>query len=147
MIKLKSGKKIDIEENLDNFFQILLTEIIKESYNNLNLIKNNNSVNKNYNMLENDEQILLKEIMDQSIYITHQLFDLYSVNKDIAKFITTGFLFNSIVLSIPNLKDRNPFPGVILLTIKPKPSGGKSNCTSNDLYPNNGKSKYGVFVP
>ncbi len=107
MIKLKSGKKIEFQNNLDQFFQILLTEIIEEAYANITYLKNkidpvSESEIKKQNM--DDDQLLLKEIMDQSIFVTHQLFDLYSVNKDLAKFLVTGFLFNSIVLSIPNLR-------------------------------------------
>ncbi|MBN1500895.1 MAG: hypothetical protein JW982_12100 [Spirochaetes bacterium] len=104
MIKLKSGKKIEFENNLDQFFQILLTEIIEEAYNNISFIKNKVSGSAPEKPEMDDEQLLLKEIMDQSIFVTHQLFDLYMVNKDLAKFLVTGFLFNSIVLSIPNLR-------------------------------------------
>lgn len=98
MIKLKNGKIIDFDPDPDKMFRDLMSEIIEESY---------NSLGNNFNISEEEtKNLLMKEIMDQSIYVTHQLFEISKLNKELAKFIVTGFLFNSIVLSIPHLKDK-----------------------------------------
>jgi hypothetical protein len=39
--------------------------------------------------------------MDNCIYVTHQLFTLYQDNEKLTKFIVTGFIFNSIMMSLP----------------------------------------------
>lgn len=104
MIKLKSGKNIEVEENLDKFFEKLLNEIINEVEENLIKLKKSTDDDKYFD----EDQILLKEIMDESIFVTRQLFDLYAVNKNIAQFLMTGFLFNSIVQSIPSLRSSEP---------------------------------------
>ncbi|MDA3900583.1 MAG: hypothetical protein PF637_08695 [Spirochaetes bacterium] len=100
MIKLKSGKIIEVEEDFDQFFQTIMTEIISESVTaaqtGSDKVKGQDAFNK----------ILLKEIMDNSIFVTHQIFDLAKVNKNLSKFLVTGFLFNSIVLSIPDLSNQ-----------------------------------------
>ena len=40
-------------------------------------------------------------MMDNSIYVTHQIFDIYKENPNMAKFMMTGFIFNSVVLNLP----------------------------------------------
>lgn len=98
MIKLKSGKIIDFDPDPDKMFKALMSQIIDDSYEASNFSPQSNP--------ETDKDaVLMKEIMDQCIYITHQLFEISKLNKDLAKFIVTGFLFNSIVLSIPKLRD------------------------------------------
>ena len=100
MIKLKSGKIIEVEQDFDQFFQTIMTEIINESVataqNSGDKVKEQDAFNK----------VLLKEIMDNSIFVTHQIFDLAKVNKNLSKFLVTGFLFNSIVLSVPDLSSQ-----------------------------------------
>jgi len=100
MIKLKSGKIIEVEQDFDQFFQTIMTEIINESVttaqNAGDKVKEQDAFNK----------VLLKEIMDNSIFVTHQIFELAKVNKNLSKFLVTGFLFNSIVLSVPDLSSQ-----------------------------------------
>ncbi len=99
MIKLKNGKDIAYNENFDIFYQNLLSGIITESAKTANEACGLNIDMEEYNKL------LLKEVMDNSIFITHQLFEISKVNENLSKFIITGFLFNCIVMSIPNLND------------------------------------------
>ena len=52
-------------------------------------------------------EVFYKEVMDNCIYVTHQLFELSRENEAMAKFMVTGFLFNSVVLSLSHLEDRD----------------------------------------
>jgi hypothetical protein len=99
MIKLKSGTEIEYNKNFDTFFQQLLAGIIEEAF---HIAKNATSGTFNK---EDFNDVLLREIMDNSIFVTQQLFDIAKVNEQMSKFIMSGFLFNSIVLSIPNLQN------------------------------------------
>lgn len=55
--------------------------------------------------IKNEKELFLQEIMDNCIYVTHQLFTLYNTNEKFTKFIMTGFIFNSIILSLANFSD------------------------------------------
>ncbi|MGL4369215.1 MAG: hypothetical protein ACRCUT_06030 [Spirochaetota bacterium] len=99
MIRLKNGAEIQYDQNFDTFFQRLLASIISESINAVNSAGNIPAEKSEYN------KILAKEIMDNSIFVTHQIFELSKVNQNLSKFLVTGFLFNSIILSIPNMSD------------------------------------------
>lgn len=101
MIRLKSGKVVNLNENFDQFFHELQSEIITQS------VEAAQSVCDSKNDREKYHSILLKEIMDNSIYVTHQIFELASINKNMSKFLVTGFLFNSIVLAMPDLSDKS----------------------------------------
>jgi hypothetical protein len=97
MIKLKNGKIVEFDQDFDQFFQLLMSEIISESMKTVSNDFKPAQGKNDYNRL------LLKEIMDNSIYITHQIFELSELNANLSRFLVTGFLFNSIVLSIPSL--------------------------------------------
>ncbi len=101
MIKLKSGHVVEFEDNYDEFFQKLMREIINDSVSFADRQADKNKDKNTYNSL------LLKELMDNSIYVTHQIFDLSKINKNLSKFLVTGFLFNSMVLSMPDLENKN----------------------------------------
>lgn len=101
MIKLKNGKEIQYNQDIDLFFQNLLTEIINDSVEQANKKQEEKSSDLTYN------QILLKEIMDNSIFVTHQIFEISKLNENLSKFLVSGFLFNNIVLSIPELNEKN----------------------------------------
>lgn len=94
MIKLKSGKHVEYNENFDIFFMDLLENIIAEAKENLDLHKD-----LEQNGDSNNEK-LVREIMDNCIYVTHQLFEISRENENISRFIVTGFLFNSIMLTL-----------------------------------------------
>ena len=100
MIRLKKGYEVQIDKNFDVFFQHLLDAIINESIKAANEVmlideQSNDTTRTAYH------STLLKEIMDNSIFVTHQIFEIATVNESLAKFLTTGFLFNSVVLSLP----------------------------------------------
>jgi hypothetical protein len=108
MIKLKSGTEIGYDDDFEKFFQKLLSGIISESM---------TAVQGTPSSQEQSEfnRLLAKEIMDNSIFVSHQIFELSAINQNLAKFLVTGFLFNSIVLSLPGASD-------VLQSKKPKPS-------------------------
>lgn len=95
MIKLINGFEVEYTEDFDKFFQNLLEAIIFES--------KQISIKKKKDPSEsrNERDIFLQEIMDNCIYVTHQLFTLYQNNEKLTKFIMTGFIFNSVMLSLP----------------------------------------------
>jgi len=95
MIKLLNGHEIKYNEDFDRFFQNLLEAIITESKKS-SLIKTSEEKNS-----ESQRNIFLQEIMDNSIYVTHQLFRIYQDNEKLTKFIITGFIFNSVIMALP----------------------------------------------
>ena len=44
--------------------------------------------------------------MDNCIFITHQLFEIAKENEEFSRFMVTAFLFNSIILTLPELDSR-----------------------------------------
>ena len=99
MIKLINGFEVKYTEDFDEFFQNLLKAIIQESKQTA-ILKKSSSEEK-----RNERDLFLQEIMDNCIYVTHQLFTLYKNNEKLTKFIITGFIFNSIILSLSNFSD------------------------------------------
>jgi len=99
MIVLTNGFEVKYTEDFDKFFHNLLEAIIVESKKTSLLKKTGSDATKN------ERDIFLQEIMDNCIYVTHQLFTLYSDNEKFTKFIITGFIFNSIILSLSNFTD------------------------------------------
>jgi hypothetical protein len=99
MIKLINGFEVKYVEDFDEFFQNLLKAIIHESKQTAMLKKSSAEEKKN------DRDIFLQDVMDNCIYVTHQLFSLYKSNEKFTKFIITGFIFNSIILSLANFND------------------------------------------
>jgi hypothetical protein len=95
MIKLKNGSEIAFDKDFDQFFKNLLEAIIGES----RKTAESGSNKEKGSSVEYDT--FLKELMDNCIYVTHQLFEIAEVNKDLSKFMVTGFLFNSIILHLP----------------------------------------------
>jgi len=95
MIKLINGFEVEYNEDFDRFFQNLLEAIIFES--------KQASITKKKDAEEprSERDIFLQEIMDNCIYVTHQLFTMYRENEKLSKFIMTGFIFNSIMMSLP----------------------------------------------
>ena len=99
MIKLINGFEVKYMEDFDKFFQNLLEAIISESKQSSILKKSSPDETKT------ERDLFLQEIMDNCIYVTHQLFTLHSTNEKFTKFIITGFIFNSIILSLSNFSD------------------------------------------
>ena len=99
MIKLKNGIEVEYNKDFDLFFKNIMETIIKESYVEVGNLKD---------AIENKElknEQLLKEIMDNCIFVTHQLFEISKTNEEMAKFLVTGFIFNSIILVLPQFRD------------------------------------------
>jgi hypothetical protein len=105
MITLKSGTEIEYNEDFDVFFQNILEKGIVESRK-LADEKFFKGSEKTYN------DLFLKEIMDNAIFIVHQLSEMSKKNRKLAEFIMTGFLFNSIIMTLSkfdgkqDMKDR-----------------------------------------
>ncbi len=94
MIKLKNGVELPYTEDFDVFFQNLLESMIRES--------RKTALEKFSNKKEEEplNDMFLRELMDNCIYVTHQLFEMSRINEEFSKFIITGFIFNSTVLSL-----------------------------------------------
>ena len=97
MIKLINGYEIKYNEDFDRFFQNLLEAIITESKR-MSTIKATDQGNT-----VSERDIFLQEIMDNSIYVTQQLFEIYKDNEKLTKFIITGFIFNSVIMALPGI--------------------------------------------
>ncbi|OHD63594.1 MAG: hypothetical protein A2176_06220 [Spirochaetes bacterium RBG_13_51_14] len=97
MIKLKNGHVIPYNKDFDIFFQELLESIVRES--------RDSAAVKQYppGSLSRNE-VFLKELMDNCIYVTHQLFDMAKNQEEFSRFIITGFIFNSIICCLPVLE-------------------------------------------
>ena len=93
MFRLKSGKLVEYNQDFDQFFRIIVKEIIDES------VKTANSATARKTSQEFEKEFI-KEMMDNSIYVTHQIFDLFKDNPGLSKFIVAGFIFNSLMLNI-----------------------------------------------
>jgi hypothetical protein len=93
MIKLKNGYEIEYTRDIDIFLQNLVKSIIRESLKSINPPDHEDNVSD-----ENHDELILKEIMDNCIYVTHQIFELSKADENLSKFLTTGFLFNYVML-------------------------------------------------
>lgn len=102
MIHLKNGTVIKYNENFDVFFKDLLETIILESHKS---VKKENREASNGDLLN---EIFLKEIMDNCIFVTHQLFEIAKTNEDLSRFMVTGFIFNSIIYTIAQTYKSEP---------------------------------------
>jgi len=94
MIKLINGFEVEYSDDFDRFFQNLLEAVIQ--------VSRTSAVKKKSIKEEtrSERDIFLQEIMDNCIFITHQLFNLYKDNEKFTKFIITGFIFNSVIIAL-----------------------------------------------
>ncbi|HNR87076.1 MAG TPA: hypothetical protein PKM65_01895 [Spirochaetota bacterium] len=97
MIKLKTGREVQYNQNFDLFFQSLLAAVIQESRR-VAAAQRTDAPEP----ASNDEAVL-REIMDNSIYIAHQIMELKERDENLARFLVTGCLFNCAVLTLPHL--------------------------------------------
>lgn len=93
MITLKNGHRVEYNSDFDQFFRDLLEAIIQESK--MELMRETELSPEDYN------EAFLKEIMDNCIYVVHQLFEIRKENEEMSRFIITGFMFNSIIMTLP----------------------------------------------
>jgi len=98
MIKLKSGVTIPYNKDFDFFFKNLLDGIIDES----RKIVDNSATPED--TMEGLNEVFLKEMMDNCIFVTHQLFELAREYEEMSKFMVSGFIFNSLLLVIQTNK-------------------------------------------
>lgn len=101
MITLKNGTEVEYNEDFDIFFQNLLEKVIVESRKFADANYHRDKEAKSYN------DVFLKEIMDNSIFIVHQLTEMSKKNRKFAEFIITGFLFNSIILTLSKFDEKS----------------------------------------
>lgn len=105
MIKLINGFEVEYSDDFDRFFQNLLEAVIHVS---------RNSAVKKKSLKEEtrtERDIFLQEIMDNCIFITHQLFTLYKDNEKFTKFIITGFIFNSVIIALNEFENKSDVTG------------------------------------
>ncbi len=90
MIKLKNGYEVPYNRDIDAFLNTLARSIIRESIHSP-MIPQDTSEDVRY-------EAVLREIMDNCIYVTHQIFELYKKDENAGKLLATGFLFNFVIL-------------------------------------------------
>jgi hypothetical protein len=98
MIKLKNGHVVTYQKDFDAFFQDLLESMVRES----------RRAAAEHGQPPDEQlknELFLKELMDNCIYVTHQLFNLAKEKEDFSRFMVTGFIFNSIICSLPVLEN------------------------------------------
>ncbi|HPJ35024.1 MAG TPA: hypothetical protein PK358_09335 [Spirochaetota bacterium] len=101
MIKLINGFVVEYSDDFDRFFQNLLEAVIQVSRQ--SAIKKKTSPEES----RTERDIFLQEIMDNCIYITHQLFTIYKDNEKFTKFIITGFIFNSVIIALNEYEENS----------------------------------------
>ena len=107
MIKLKTGLEVKYNRDFDIFFQNLIRSIISES----RRIQSESMKNKGGSMIDINRNLfnekLSKEIMDNSIFVAHQIFEIFKNDENLAKFLITGCLFNCAVLTMSQRERTN----------------------------------------
>ncbi|HOT47145.1 MAG TPA: hypothetical protein PLM53_16510 [Spirochaetota bacterium] len=101
MIKLKNGHVVTYQKDFDAFFQDLLESMVRES-------RRSAAGQGKQTEDQTGNELFLKELMDNCIYVTHQLFDLAREKEEFSRFMVTGFIFNSIICSLPVLENEMP---------------------------------------
>jgi hypothetical protein len=97
MIKLKNGYEVPFNKDFDIFFQDLLESIVRESRQAAAAGGGRQPGETSKN------ELFLKELMDNCIYVTHQLFNMAKEQEEFSRFMVTGFIFNSIIVTLPVL--------------------------------------------
>jgi hypothetical protein len=97
MIKLKNGAAIEYREDFDAFFRSMVSAVIKAS-----LRTAADSIEKGENG-ENFNERLLREIMDNCIYITRQIQEISRKDEKLSSLLVTGCLFNCMIMSLSKL--------------------------------------------
>ncbi len=95
MIKLKNGTEVAYNKDIDLFFHNLVQSIVHESLKAVKFTGKESGLTEAEE--ESREDLVLKEIMDNCIFITHQIYEMAKTDEKLAKFLTTGFLFNYVM--------------------------------------------------
>ncbi|RPI93520.1 MAG: hypothetical protein EHM32_07890 [Spirochaetales bacterium] len=90
MIKLKNGFELPYNRDIDAFLNSLAQSIIRESIHSSLIPRDTSEDIRN--------EAVLREIMDNCIYVTHQVFELFKKDENAGKLLATGFLFNFVIL-------------------------------------------------
>ena len=102
MIRLKNQTVIDYQEDFDAFFQKIVAEVIKSS-----LRAASSAVEKGDNA-DTFNELLLRDIMDNCIYITNQVQELSEKDRNISTLFITGCLFNCMINALSRLGSLTP---------------------------------------
>jgi hypothetical protein len=97
MIRLKSGESIQFETDFDAFFQKLVNGIIRDA------LKAASSAMSRGENEDDFNRHMLREIMDNCIYVVHQIRELQKTSEDIATLLITGCLFNCTVMNLAQM--------------------------------------------
>ncbi len=97
MIRLKNGEEIEYREDFDAFFHSMIISIIKLS---LRSASSDMSQGEDGSAFNNH---LLREIMDNCIYITRQIQNMGKENESLQSLLITGCLFHCAVASLAKL--------------------------------------------
>ena len=97
MITLKNGVVVPYNNDFDVFYKDLMASIVAESRKSAKSRPPNEELSAN--------ELFLKEVMDNCIFVTHQLFEIAKEREEFSRFIITGFLFNSIISCLPALNE------------------------------------------
>jgi len=90
MIKLKNGFEVPYNRDIDAFLNSLARSIIRESIHSPSIPRDTSE--------ELHNEAVLKEIMDNCIFVTHQVFELFTRDENAGRLLATGFLFNFVIL-------------------------------------------------
>jgi hypothetical protein len=97
MITLKNGDTVPYNENFDDFFRELVNSVIKASLRqasaDMKAGEDGNAFNEH----------LLRQIMDNSIFIVHQIEQLAKKDENLSRLLVTGCLFNCVVLNLKEI--------------------------------------------
>ena len=94
MIMLKSGRSLPVNDDFDVFFRDLMDGVINEALMAVHEQEEKEKMDDNQR-----QQLLLKEIMDNCILVSHQVLQISKENESLSKFLVTGSLFQCAVMT------------------------------------------------
>lgn len=97
MIRLKDGDTVSYDENFDDFFRNLINSVIKAS---LRQASKEMKAGEDENAFN---EHLLREVMDNSIFVVHQVEEIAKKDENMSRLLVTGFLFNCIVMNLKEI--------------------------------------------
>lgn len=97
MIRFKNGQEIQYREDFDAYFHDLIMGIIKTSLKSASFLMERGDDEKAFN------DKLIREIMDNCIYITKQIQDMGKTNPNLQTLLITASLFNCAITSLSRL--------------------------------------------
>jgi hypothetical protein len=101
MIKLKNGYEVPYNRDIDAFLNTLARSIIRESI--------HSPLTSRGASGDAGNESLLREIMDNCIYVTHQVFELFKKDENAGKLLATGFLFNFVILLLQTMEGSSSY--------------------------------------